>query len=219
MALQNFRQDSWASFHHMPTTPTISFNPTHEVAAQAMELLLEVPKWNPDTWHPALCSSSSQTDRSLVPGWLEGREVCGYLVSLWQVQATGRNPEGWWDWLWLGGGVISWGTVWKKGLRVGWHLQRCSKVAMELSPWARMLQPRVVEIPFLGSAPQWGGVRGKEGRWIRVTRATSCLVFLATPGAKQLYFQWRSVVLWRTEPMFLFLLCFTPQEFIRGNKN
>lgn len=58
----------------------------------------------------------------------------------------------------------------------------------------------------------WGGVRGKEGRWIRVTRVTFCLLFLATPGATQLYLQWRSVVLGRTELMSLFLFCLHPKN-------
>lgn len=150
--------------------------------------LPEVPSWNPTPWSPALCSSSSQKGRSPAPGWIEGRENCGYLVSVWQVQATGRNPEGWQDWLWLDAGVISWGTVWQEGLRVVWHLHRCSKGGMELSlSMGQNATAKSAGITTPGLCSSSGCVRGKEGRWIRVTRATSCLLFLAPTGATQLY--------------------------------
>lgn len=179
--------------HPLPTiTPVL----IREVAAQAMEPPV-VLSWNPDVWHPAPRSSCFRTCRSPVPGWWsqghhhrcpQAHSIGGsrgpWIWHAWVTGITGRNPGGWRDQLWLGDGLDLLGSQcwWSRQ-----EPQRCNKVRIELiQSMGQSAVPEVVETPFTGSAPPRGGTRGREGRQIRATRATFCLLLLVTPEAAQL---------------------------------
>lgn len=102
-------------------------------------------------------------------------------------QATGRNPEGQRVLLWLGDGHTVTGSF---------NGNQTVAKALEVQQsghWTLSVYRAECQCPEKWKFHSWilllnrvvSG--GKEGRWIRATRATSCFPLLVTPAATQLY--------------------------------
>lgn len=179
MALQNFRQSSILTW--VPMTCLLPPRSSSSIFV----------KWLLRQWGLLMSPAGIQ---HLCPQTLS---ICGRrglrIQRVWATgQATGRNPEGQRDLPWLGDGIICWGHIVTGSFNGNQTVAKALDV-QQSGDWTPSVYGAECQCPEQWKFHSWilllnrvvSG--GKEGRWIRASRAMSCFPLLVTPGATQLY--------------------------------